>query len=147
MTTLTIGPNTKITMHFALKLEDGQVVDSTFDKEAATFEFGDGNLPEGFEKYLIGMQAGEKNQFTVPPEDGFNDYQDKNLHSLPLKDFPVDMPLAPGLTVMFEDAMKHEVPGVIKEIDNGFVTIDFNHPLSGKTLQFEVEILEVNHAN
>lgn len=147
MTALTIGPNTKITLHFALKLEDGQVVDSTFDKDAATFEFGDGNLPEGFEKYLIGMKAGEKNLFTVPPEDGFNDYQEKNLHHLPLKDFPVDMPVAPGLTVMFEDAMKHEVPGVVKEIENGFVIIDFNHPLSGKTLQFEVEILEVQHAN
>lgn len=147
MTTLAIGPNTKVTMHFALKLEDGQVVDSTFDKEAATFEFGDGNLPEGFESFLVGLQAGDKQEFTVTPEQGFNDYQQANIHTLPVTNFPVDMPLAPGLTVMFEDAMKHEVPGVVKEIDNGFVTIDFNHPLSGKTLLFQVEVLEVSHAN
>lgn len=147
MTALAIGPNTKITMHFALKLEDGQVVDSTFDKQAAEFVFGDGNLPEGFEQYLIGLKAGDHSEFTVPPEDAFNDYQEKNLHTLPIKEFPVDMPLAPGLTVIFHDAMKHEVPGVVKEIDNGFVTIDFNHPLSGKTLLFQVEILEVHNAN
>lgn len=147
MTTLTVGPNTKITLHFSLKLEDGQLVDSTFDSQAAEFVFGDGNLPEGFEKYLVGMQAGDKNIFSVPPEDGFNVHQSQNLHTLPVSEFPVDMPLAPGLTVIFHDAMKHEVPGVVKEIENGFVTIDFNHPLSGKTLLFEVEILEVQNAN
>lgn len=146
MTALTIGANTKITLHFALKLENGEVVDSTFDKQPATFVLGDGNLPEGFESFLIGLQAGAKEEFTVSPEQGFNDYQSANLHTLPVSDFAVDMPLAPGLTVIFEDAMKNEVPGVVKEIENGFVTIDFNHPLSGKNLLFQVEILDVQPA-
>ena len=143
MTALAIGPNTKITMHFALKLEDGQVVDSTFDKQAAEFVLGDGNLPEGFEHLIVGMKAGDRNEFMVTPEQGFNDYQQANVHTLPVADFPVDMPLSPGLTVIFEDAMKSEVPGVVQAIENGFVTIDFNHPLSGKNLRFDVEILDV----
>ena len=145
MTTITQG--SKITLHFALKMEDGQIIDSIFEAPPASCQVGDGNIPEGFEEYLIGLKAGDHKEFLVPPEKGFNDYQKDNIHTLPLGAFPVDMPVAPGLTLYFEDAMKHEVPGVVKEIEGNFVTIDFNHPLSGKNLIFEVKIYEVEDAN
>jgi len=63
------------------------------------------------------------------------------------KDFPVDMPIAPGLMVSFADAQGQELPGVIDKVEGDWVTVDFNHPLAGKTLIFEVQILEVSNAD
>ena len=62
-------------------------------------------------------------------------------------DFPVDMPVAPGLMVSFADAQGAELPGVISSIEGDYVTVDFNHPLAGKELHFEVQILEVKDAD
>lgn len=147
MTDVSIRLGSKIKLNFALKMEDGQIIDSTFDKKPAECVVGDENIPEGFTEYLIGLKAGDHKEFTVPPEKGFNDHQEQNLHTMPRSSFPVDMPISPGLVITFEDAKKQEVPGVVKEAEGDWVAIDFNHPLSGQTLLFEVEIIEVNDAN
>ncbi|MFY9179479.1 MAG: peptidylprolyl isomerase [Venatoribacter sp.] len=147
MTDLAIAKGSKITLHFALKMEDGRVVDSNFEGSPASCVVGDDNIPEGFAEYLIGLKVGDHKEFVVPPEKGFNVHQSANQHVMPRSVFPVDMPIAPGLVVSFADAKKDEVPGVVKEVEGDWVTIDFNHPLSGQTLIFEVKILEVSDAN
>src|SRR5690554_7725294 len=147
MTDQIISKGSKIKLNFALKLEDGQVIDSTFDKKPAECVVGDENIPEGFTEYVIGLKVGDHKEFTVPPEKDFNDHREQNRHVMPCSTFPLDMPLSTGLVVTFEDAKKQEVPGVVKEIEGDWVTIDFNHPLSGQTLLFEVEIIEVSDAN
>ncbi len=138
-----ISQGKQVTLHFALKLENGQVVDSTFDKTPATLVVGDGNLPEGFEGLLIDLEKGHKEIFTVPPENAFAQPNPNNVQSLKRTDFPSDMDLEIGLMVSFADANKAELPGVIKSIEEDVVIVDFNHPLAGQTLQFEVEILDV----
>lgn len=70
MTDVRIGPDREVTLHFALKLENGDVVDSTFDKQPATFKVGDGNLLPGFEQALYGFKAGDKRNVQVQPEQG-----------------------------------------------------------------------------
>ena len=65
---LRIGPDREVTLHFALKLENGDVVDSTFDKQPATFKVGDGNLLPGFEVALYGFKAGDKRSLQIEPE-------------------------------------------------------------------------------
>ena len=62
-----IGPDREITLHFALKLDSGEVVDSTFDKKPATFRFGDGNLLPGFEAAIQGLKAGDKRSLRIEP--------------------------------------------------------------------------------
>ena len=124
-------------------LDDGSVVDSTFDGDAAAFEFGDGNLPEGFETLLIGMKAGDKGQWDVPPEKAFGMPNPNNQQAMLRSEFPDDMELAEGLVVSFADANKSELPGVVAELNDDEVVIDFNHPLAGKTLHFEVQVLSV----
>lgn len=142
-----IQKGSKITLHFALKMADGRVVDSNFDGAPARCVVGDDNIPEGFAEYLLGLKAGDHQEFIVPPEKGFNVHQSANQHVMPRSAFPVDMPIAPGLVVSFADAKKQEVPGVVKAVEGEWVTIDFNHPLSGQTLIFEVKILEVDNAH
>lgn len=137
-----IGQESRVTLHFALKLEDGNVVDSTFDKQPASFKVGDGNLLPGFEQALFGLKAGDKRTLSILPEQGFGQPNPQNVQIMPRDQFQ-DMELAEGLLVIFNDAANAELPGVVKAFDDAQVTIDFNHPLAGKTLSFEVEILGV----
>ncbi|MBA1198491.1 FKBP-type peptidyl-prolyl cis-trans isomerase [Pseudomonas shirazensis] len=142
MTETRIGQNSEVTLHFALHLENGDTVDSTFDKAPAVFKVGDGNLLPGFEAALFGFKAGDKRTVSVPPENAFGQPNPQNVQIMPRSQF-ADMELSEGLLVIFNDAANAELPGVVKAFDEHQVTIDFNHPLAGKTLSFEVEILAV----
>jgi FKBP-type peptidyl-prolyl cis-trans isomerase SlpA len=137
-----IGQNTEVTLHFALRLENGDTVDSTFDKAPATFKVGDGNLLPGFEAAIFGFKAGDKRTVEVLPENAFGQPNPQNMQIIPRSQF-VGMELSENLLVIFNDAANTELPGIVKEFDDDQVTIDFNHPLAGKTLTFEVEIFEV----
>lgn len=139
---LRIGQNTEVTLHFALRLENGDTVDSTFDKAAATFKVGDGNLLPGFEAAIFGFKAGDRRTVQILPENAFGQPNPQNVQIMPRSQFQ-DMELSEGLLVIFNDAANTELPGVVKAFDDEQVTIDFNHPLAGKTLDFEVQILEV----
>ncbi|PYC28117.1 FKBP-type peptidyl-prolyl cis-trans isomerase [Aquipseudomonas alcaligenes] len=142
MTEQRIGPDKEVTLHFALKLENGDVVDSTFDKQPATFKVGDGNLLPGFEVALYGFKAGDKRSLQVAPENAFGQPNPQNVQVMPRSQFQ-DMELSEGLLIIFNDAANAELPGVVKAFDEQQVTIDFNHPLAGKTLSFDVEIIAV----
>ena len=142
MTDVRIGPDREVTLHFALKLDNGDVVDSTFDKKPATFKVGDGNLLPGFEQAIYGLKTGDKRSLSISPEKGFGQGNPQNIQVMPRSQFQ-DMELSEGLLVIFNDAANAELPGVVKAFDDNQVTIDFNHPLAGKALSFEVEIIEV----
>lgn len=143
MTSLSIARGCEVTLHFALKLANGDIIDSTFDKKPATFTVGDGNLLAGFEKKLLGMHTGERAQFTVSPEDAFGQPNPNNMQHFKRTDFDTELDLHEGLVISFADASKAELPGVVSRFDNDEVVIDFNHPLAGRVIYFEVEILDV----
>ena len=142
MTDIRIANNSQVTLHFAIKLDNGDVVDSTFDKAPATFKVGDGNLLPGFEQALFGLKGGDQRSLPIAPEHGFGQPNPQNVQVMPRSQFK-DMELAEGLLVIFNDAANTELPGVVKAFDEAQVTIDFNHPLAGKALTFDVEIIEV----
>lgn len=144
---LEVGPNTKVEVHFALKLtETGELVDSTFEKVPASLVIGDGNLPPAFEKVMFGMHAGERRVQTMRPEDGFGQHNPANVQTLSRRDFDPSVELSEGLVVSFQDKAKTELPGVVVDIDADQVKVDFNHPLAGRELEFEVEVLRVDPA-
>ena len=145
MTEQRIGAATQVTLHFAIKLDNGDVVDSTFDKEPATFTVGDGSLLPGFEQALYGLKAGDKRSLPIGPEQGFGQGNPQNIQVMPRAQF-ADMELSEGLLIIFNDAANAELPGVVKAFDANQVTIDFNHPLAGKDLTFDVEIIDVKAA-
>jgi FKBP-type peptidyl-prolyl cis-trans isomerase SlpA len=88
--------------------------------------------------------VGEHQTFTVTPENGFGQHNPANLQTLKRHQFGSDMVLEQGLVVSFSDAANTELPGVVKTIDGDDVVMDFNHPLAGVELKFEVEILAVS---
>lgn len=142
MSKLPIGKATQVTLHFAIKLESGEVVDSTFDKQPATFKVGDGNLLPGFEQALFGLQQGDRRSLVIAPEQGFGQPNPQNVQVMPRSSFAA-MELSEGLLVIFNDAANTELPGMVKDFDETSVTMDFNHPLAGKQLTFDVEIIAV----
>lgn len=143
VTLLPVGPDTKITLHFSLALENGSIVDTNFDGEPATFVFGDGNLLPGFEEALMGLKPGTEGKFDISPEKGFGQPNPSNIQEFSRKDFDEEVDIEPGLMLSFADANQAELPGVVVEADTETVTIDFNHPLAGHTISFKVKVLSV----
>lgn len=138
-----VEPNTKITLHFSIRLEEGDLIDSTRNKSPATFVFGDGSLLPNFEKLLLGLKQGERRSFVLTPDKAFGQHNQGNVHAIPRTQFAQGMVLEEGLLVGFQDASGEELPGLVKNINEQFVLIDFNHPLAGKTIIFEAEIIKL----
>ena len=143
MRELAIGPGTRITLHFGLQLDNGDIVDSNFERDPAVFTVGDGNLLPGFEKALFGMMEGEHKTLMVKPEDGFGQRNPNNIQEIARSQFSPDLELSEGLMLSFADAQKTELPGVVQRFDDEVVVIDFNHPLAGRSILFEVSILKI----
>ena len=143
MNIVAVGEGTRVFLNFSVSLEDGSEIDSNFGAAAVNFVIGDGSLLPGFERLLFGMSPGERQTFVVPPEGAFGQPNSNNIQSVPRKQFDADMDLKVGLVVSFADASGGEVPGMIAAANDDEVTVDFNHPLSGRTILFDVLIHKV----
>ena len=143
-----IREGSRITLHFALLLLSGEEIDTTRRGQPATLTLGDGNLLPGFEAVLIGMQEGDDAQITVAAADAFGERNPANVQVMPkdrFTDFGPDQTLEPGLMISFQ-AADGELPGVVTDVYAETVKIDFNHPLSGNDIVFDVSILNVDNA-
>ncbi|AUM11967.1 FKBP-type peptidyl-prolyl cis-trans isomerase [Ketobacter alkanivorans] len=142
-----IGPGKRVTLHFSVLLMDGSVVDTTKQKAPATFTVGDGNLLPGFEQSVFGLKAGDKRSIVLEAENAFGPHNPDNIQTMRRGAFSRDMALEPGLIVSFADKSKAELPGLIQSVTEDQVVVDFNHPLAGKDLTFQVEIINVVDAD
>ena len=140
---LTIGPGSEVLMHFTLSLADGTVADSTREGQPLRFVMGDGTLIEGLELVLYGLKVGDRQCLSIGPRDAFGFPEEENIHTMPRSEFPAEMQLEPGVIISFSTPSGEEVPGAIQEIKGDEVVVDFNHPLAGHEVIFDVEILEV----
>jgi len=137
-----ITTHARVTLHFALLLETGEEVDTTRRGRPATFEMGDGQLLPGFEQALLGMKAGDDAQIELEPAQAFGEHNPKNVQLLERERFP-GQELEPGLVMSFA-APDGELPGVVRRLFERTVEVDFNHPLAGRRIVFDVSILAVD---
>lgn len=143
-TTKTIKSDSEVMMHFSIRLADGSAVDSSkVDDKPAKFVMGDGSLTANFERCLLGLTEGQSETFTLPPEDAFGLPNPDNVHHLELSKFSKEVPAEVGTIITFTQPDGSELPGVIREVVADSVTVDFNHPLAGQILTFDVDVLEV----
>jgi len=140
---LTIGPGSEVLMHFTLSLADGTVADSTDEDAPLRFVMGDGTLIEGLELVLYGLKPGDRQCLSIDPRDAFGFPDEENIHTMPRSEFPADMQLEAGLIISFTTPSGEEVPGGIQALKEDEVVVDFNHPLAGHEIIFDVEILEI----
>lgn len=142
---LKAGPQTRVTLHFAVRLMDGTEMDSTFGGDPASFSWGDESLMPGFERAILGLRAGDRRSAYIDAQSGFGDHNEENVQYFRRDTFEGPESLEVGLVMSFGDAAGAELPGVIAALDEDWVTVDFNHPLAGRDLTFEVEIVKVEH--
>jgi len=143
-----IAPGSKVTLHFSLALDSGELIDSNFDHAPASFTVGDGSMLPGFEAVLMGKAPEECVQETLPAEQAFGALNEANVHRFSKSKFlsmlQDDMiPTEVGTVISFKDAGGFDLPGVIREIAEHQITVDFNHPLAGKAIVFKAKIIAV----
>jgi len=134
----------RVTLHFTLSLKDsGRVAETTGGEAPATLTLGQGELAEGLERRLLGLKAGDRRSFEVPCMEAYGPVEEDRLHTLPRSDFPPELELSEGLVVGFETPGGEEIPGIVHEIGEKEVVVDFSHPLAGYDLVFDVEIIDI----
>jgi FKBP-type peptidyl-prolyl cis-trans isomerase SlpA len=139
---LQIQTGTSVTLHFSLALENGHIVDSNFEGNPATFSVGDGNFLPGFESSLLGLEVGDEREFIISPENAFGQHNAQNVQAVDRGNFD-ETELEIGSILSFQNG-DGELPGVIIALEENQVMVDFNHPLSGKNIVFQVKIVEIN---
>jgi len=140
---ITIGSS--VTMHFSLALADGMLVESSFNDQPVSFVLGDGSIDKGLELALIGLVAGARQRLTLMPGQAFGERDESAIQSIPKSRFPEYMDLEPGQIIGFSGENGEEVAGAIVAIEDQEVTVDFNHPLAGREISFDVQILNVEN--
>lgn len=129
-------------VHYVGTLDDGTEFDNSRKRENPLFfRVGDRQVISGFDNAVLGMKIGETKTFSVPPEQAYGPADPNLLRSVPKSNFPDDFSFKSGLIVEMKSPQGKPYPAVIADFNEEEVTLDFNHPLSGKTLNFEVELV------
>lgn len=145
--TESVQRDSAVLVHFTLKLEDGSTAESTrANGKPALFRLGDGSLSAALEQALLGLKAGEKHNFTLAPEDAFGGVSPDLIRYFSRRDFIDAGEPEVGAIMLFSGRGGSEMPGVIREVSGDSITVDFNHPLAGHRVQFDIEVLEIDPA-
>lgn len=144
---MTITKNKVALIHYTLKDESGEVLDSSEGREPLAFIQGIGNIIVGLEEKLEGKVVGDRIETSIGPEKAYGMRSDDNVHIVPLSSFQADgdEKLVEGMQVRVETNQGVSLADVAK-IDGEEVTLDLNHPLAGETLYFSVEVVDVRDA-
>ncbi len=140
-----INMHSLILMHYSIALTNGSVIESSYDDEPVEITMGNGDITEGMELSLFGLEEGDSQTLTLTPEQGFGLRDKENISDMPLTDFPDDLPVKAGLSFSFETPDGQEIPGSIIRLKDDFAEVDFNHPLAGHEIIFTINILDVNN--
>lgn len=137
-----IAEGSQVALHFSVSIENGVEIDNTRSREApVSLTIGDGNLLPSFERALYGLRAGDRRTVHLPPEDAFGQWNPDNMQKFDTVKFE-QRPVI-GQMIEFEDKAKASLFGVVAAVNDDITEVDFNHPLAGKNIRFEVEIFKV----
>ena len=133
-----------VKVHYTGKLENGDVFDSSREKEPFEFTVGNKAVIPGFEKGLVGMGVGDTKTIEIPPEEAYGTKQDELVVVVNKTEFPEDITPSVGQRLQIKQQDGNPVVVTITDLTEDSVTLDANHPLAGYTLFFEVEIVDID---
>lgn len=145
MTSQYVQSDSAVLLHFDLKLEDGQLADSTRrENKPALFRLGDGSLSLDLEQALLGLRPGDKKSFSLAPEAAFGPSNPDLIQFFSRRHFMETGVPEVGTIMLFTGINGDEMPGLISEVAEDSITVDFNHPLAGKVVWFDIDVLEID---
>ena len=140
-----VEDNLVVTLDYTLIVED-EVMDSTADGEPIQFIQGIGQIIPGLENALYGLQVGDKEIIVIQPEDAYGEYDPESTEIAKKEEFSEEVPLDVGTFLDFSDDEGEVLSAQIIEENEDTVTLDFNHPLAGKILHFEITVIDLRPA-
>lgn len=135
-----IKEGSKVKVHYTGKFEDNNVFDSSTGRDPIEFVVGEGNLILGFEQGVMGLSAGDKKTVELEPEQAYGPYNEELVNQVPLDRVPKGVQAGQMLEAQTEAG---PIPVIVTDVNEETATIDANHPLAGRKLIFELEIVEV----
>lgn len=136
--------NETVKIHYTGKLEDGQIFDSSLSREPLKITLGENSIIPGLEKGLQKMKVNEKKTIIIPKEEAYGEIQKALFQKIPNTDLPEEIKPEVGMGLMANNPDGTERPLRISEVKDTFIIVDANHPLAGKDLTFELELMEIN---
>lgn len=143
---MALASNKVVTIAYTVKDDEGKIVDQATTSNPYSFLSGQNHILPRLEEAIGEMLIGSKKSVTLSPEEGYGEIQEEGIQQVKRSDFPPDMELKVGSRYMADMGDGRHMPFFISTISGDDITIDFNHPLAGKTLNFEVELLNIREA-
>ncbi len=131
-----------VVIHYEGKLEDGTVFDSSKEREPLEFVFGSGNIIPGLERGLKGLEKGDRKEIFVEADEAYGQRNPEAIQKVPRSQLPGDIEPEVGMQLIAQTETS-QIPVTITEVTEEYVMVDFNHPLAGKNLIFDVEVVDV----
>lgn len=138
----TIKDGSEVLMNYTLSVDD-QVLDSTFEREPLTFVQGQNQILPGLSAKINGLKAGNKKSITLSPEEAYGPVRQEAILELPRAQFPPEMNIVPGMVLQSGGQEGPRRLIRVLDVNDNTVVVDMNHPLAGKTLKFDVEVISV----
>ena len=132
-----------VAVHYTGKLDDGEVFDSSRDRDPLEFEVGGGQVIPGFDQAVEGLEVGESREVRVEPEEGYGEPREDLVVDVDRDQFPAESEPEVGRQVQVQVAPGQNRVATITDIEDDAITLDLNHPLAGKSLTFDVELVEI----
>ncbi|MAD45825.1 MAG: peptidylprolyl isomerase [Oceanospirillaceae bacterium] len=144
---MTIAQQKVVSIHYkVVDVDSGETIDSSEGKEPMTYLHGAQNIIPGLEKALEGKSVGDELEVTIAPEDAYGEYSDERVQQVPMEAFQGVEKVEPGMAFTAQTE-QGPINLVVTEVDEAVVTVDANHPLAGKSLQFSVKVDSVRDAS
>ena len=140
-----IERNSRVTLFYRLGLTDDQLLEENFDDEPMMVTLGKGEMAEGLELALIGLNAGDEQTIDIGPDLAFGFVDETLFRALPRAEFDSQLELEPGLIIEFANQDGNTLPGTVISFDDDQVQVDLNHPLAGQTVRYSVKIVAVDN--
>ncbi|MGB8623086.1 MAG: peptidylprolyl isomerase [Paracoccaceae bacterium] len=138
-----VKPGDKVRIHYTGTLADGTTFDSSADRDPLEFTVGSGEIIPGLDSAVPGMAAGEKKTVEVAAGDAYGDHNPEAKQAIPREQVPEDIPLEVGTQLQLQTPEGQVMPVVVAEVTDAQVVLDANHPLAGKDLTFDIELVEI----
>jgi FKBP-type peptidyl-prolyl cis-trans isomerase 2 len=138
-----VKENDTVKVHYTGKLSNGQVFDSSLEREPLEVTLGQGMLIPGFEKGMVNMKVNEKKTIHIPVAEAYGDIQEELFHEVKKDQLPQDMTPEVGMGLVSQKPDGTEVQFRVAEVHEEHIIIDANHPLAGQDLIFDLELVEI----